>query len=247
MTKSSGIGDNLYIQGVDVSGDTGSIQTIRAGRAVLDVTAINASGVERITGRSDGEIAFNTWFNDAAGESWQTLKALPTTNVIVTYCRGTTLGNPAAGLVAKQINHDGTEGADGSLAWTAQCLAAAGTPLEWGTQITAGKVTHASATNSTGEVTAQSTLGGIGYLQVFSVATGTPTFVLQHSSDTTNGTDGTWSNALVFTTTAAGAERSTVTGTIQKGLRIRTFGTFTNAVFEVFFRRGIVGDDVSLA
>lgn len=256
MAKQSGLGDQLYVQGVDLSGDVGSVGAVVTRRAALhDVTGINATAVERITGLGDGEISFNSWFNDGgaanraagAGSSFVALSALPTTDVYAMYCRGSTLSAPAAGLQAKQVNHDPTMPQGGPLAMTTQVLGAAGYPLEWGNLVTAGKITHASASTTTGEVGTSSALGAIGYLQVFSVATGTPTFVVQTSSDTTNGVDGTWANAIVFATTAAGAERKTVTGTVDKGLRVRTFGTFTNAVFAVMVRRGEAGDDVSLA
>lgn len=259
MAKQSGLGDNLYVHGIDASGDVGAVNTISGKKALFDVTAINASAPERIGALGDGEISWNAFFNDgaaanraaAAGSTFYQFSSLPTTDIVVTYNRGTTLGNPAACLSAKQINHDATRGADGSLMFTVQSLASAGSPLDWCKQVTAGKITHSSASTSTGYIdTAGTTSGGVGYLQFFSRATGTPTFVIQHSSDTTNGTDGVWATLLTFTGTGgatAFGERKEVTGTVNKGIRAQTTGTFTNAVFAMAFRRGTTVDDKSLA
>jgi len=259
MAKSNGLGDNLFVHGIDASGDVGAVNTIAGRKAVLDVTAINASAVERIGALGDGEISWNAFWNDgaaasraaAAGSTFYQFSSLPTTDIVVTYCRGTTLGNPAACLSAKQVNYDPTRGNDASLMATIQALASAGSPLDWCKQVTAGKVTHASATTSTGYVdTAGTTAGGVGYLQYFSRSSGTPTFIIQHSSDTTDGTDGTWATLLTFAVTggtAAFGERKEVTGTVNKGIRAQTTGTFSNAIFAMAFRRGTTVDDKSLA
>lgn len=259
MSKQSGLGDKLFLQGLDLSGDVGSIQTIGAKRASLDVTGIDQSAYHRVLGLADGEISFASWFNDAGGSNragaaastFYALSALPTTDLYALYCRGASLGGVCAHLIAQQMNHDGNRGADGGFPLSVQLLARAGSPLEFGTQISTGQVTKASTGASTlGEVTAQTTYGGVGFLQYFSRSSGTPTFLIESSSDTTNGVDGTWGTLLTFAGTGGATpfgERKTVTGTIPKGLRWKVTGTFTNAVFAIGFRRGTAQDDVSLA
>src|SRR4249920_1025095 len=114
MAKTSGLGDNLYVGGYDLSGDIGAVDTISGPINPLDVTAINGSAYGRIGGLRDGLIEFTSFFNTAAGQAHPRLSLLPTADTQLTYARGTTLNNPAACLVAKQVNYDPTRGTDGS-------------------------------------------------------------------------------------------------------------------------------------
>lgn len=258
MAKQSGLGDRLFYNGVDVSGDVSALDSIATPKASFDVTSIQSSAMERITGRTDGKLSFSSFFNDggaadrtgAAGSTFATLSALPTSDVAVMYCRGTATGNPMAFVIGKQMDYPVTLGADGSLTFKTDVEASAGTTVEWGTQITGGKVTHASAGSSVGEVSAaKTTYGGVGFLQFFSKASGTPTFVLEDSADTTNGSDGTWGTLLTFSGTGGATpfgERKTVSGDVEKGVRATTTGTFTNAVFAIGLRRGTQHDEVAL-
>src|SRR3972149_4985663 len=75
MAKSAGLAESLFVSGVDISGDVGSVDTISARSGVLDVTAIDKAAHERILSHTDGEITFNHFFNDAAGQEFATLKA----------------------------------------------------------------------------------------------------------------------------------------------------------------------------
>lgn len=149
MAKQSGLGDNFYVSGVDLSGDTASLGEIGGGIAQIDVTGINKSAYERIGGVRDGRMEWVSHFNDASGQAHPTLSSLPTTDRILTYCRGTSLGNPAASLVAKQLNYDPTRDNDGKLTFAVRAEGNA-YGLEWGKQLTAGKRTDTTATNGTG-------------------------------------------------------------------------------------------------
>lgn len=252
MSKDSGLGDQLYVSGYDLSGDVGSLSRIACPRPTLPATGISSSARERLQGLSDGEIAFNTYFNDADDAEHEVLKASAAIEYVM-YFRGTTLGNPAAMLVALQTNYDWARNQDGSLLGTVQALskgAIGASPLnkglEWGTMITAGKITHASATSTTGEVTAQTTAGYAAQLQIFSLASGTPTITIEDSSDTTTGADGTWATLEAFSINSAQtSERIEGTGTVDKGLRLTTTGVFTNLVFAVALRRGLAVDSVA--
>lgn len=149
MAKASGLGDNAYVGGVDLSGDISALTKIGGGPALLDVTGIDKSAIERIGGLFSGEISFAAWFNAASSQEHAALSPLPTTNVDVLYARGTTLGNPAAFLRGKQVNYDMTRGASGELSEVVQALSNA-YPLFWGVLLTAGKRTDTAATNGTG-------------------------------------------------------------------------------------------------
>src|SRR5262249_53522441 len=112
MAKTSGLGDNAYIDGTDLSGDTASLGSIHGGPAAIDVTGINKSAYERLGGLRDGGISWVSYFSPTGAPP--KLSALPTADVVVSYFRGTAVGNPAASVNAKQVNYDPTRGQDGS-------------------------------------------------------------------------------------------------------------------------------------
>lgn len=236
MTKQSGLGDNLYVAQFDLSGDAGALSRIATPRAALPVTGINKSAMERIYGRRDGALAFTTFFNDASGAAHPALSILPTTNRVLTYCRGTSAGAPAASMVAKQLGYDGEEGDDGSLSFAVEAEAN-GFGLEWGNLHTAGKITHASAGSETSvDGGAASSFGLQAYLHIFSLGSGTPTIKIQESSHATGSGDAFADvTGGAFSIQAVGAERiATATDlAVERYLRVTTTGTFTNLVFAV--------------
>lgn len=247
MAKAAFLGQRFFIHGYDLSGDVGAISNAAAPRTEQVATGLDKTAIERLLTRADGSLEWVVFFNDAAGQEHVGLKGLVATDRIVIWGLSINLSDPVACLVAKQVNYDWAKNADGSMEGRVQALAN-GTPLEWCKNLTAGKITHASATSSTGEVDAQTTQGLVAYLVIFSLGSGTPTILVEHSADTTNGIDGTWSTKITFASQAALlGERITATGTVEKGLRVTTTGTFTNLVFAVAFRRGTAQDDVSLA
>lgn len=235
MAKQSGLGDQLYINGIDISGDIGSLSNIHGGMTTLDVTDITQSAVNRIGGIRDGGMVFNSWMNDSLGQAHKTLRALPTADALVSYLRGTGIGSPIATLAAKQINYDGTRGADGSLTWVTDAQGQ-GFGLEWGQQLTAGKRTDATATSpATGlDTVASASFGLQAYLHVFAFTGTSVTVTLQDSAD--NATFAAIGGGVSFVAaTAVGAQRlATVnTQTVRRYVRAITTGTFTNAVFAV--------------
>ena len=257
MAKSSGLGSKFFVSGYDISGDAGAITRIGCPMPVLDVTGIDSpGGRERVQGPADGEISFNVWFNDASGQEHDVLKAKGAVEYLLASIGGAQ-GNPAAMLVGLQLNYDWTRNQDGSLQGTVQALSKgniSGTitdyGLEWGTGIIGGTDTLTSPAGAgdqtVGEVTAQSTAGAAIQLQVISLASGTPTFIIQDSSDTTTGSDGSWATLKTATIQAANtAERLTVAGTVEKGLRVSGTGTYTNAVIACGVRRGTSRDRVA--
>ena len=240
MAKQTGLGDLLVLDGVDLSGDVGAVQKLSQASPALDMTAINATGHQRIHGEIDGEISFDSFFNDATGQQHLTLRTKPATDRIACYLKGSTLGNAAAALVAKQINYDWSRPIDGSLNTTVQCLANKN-GLDYCIQLTAGKRTDSSATNGTGvDGGAASALGVAAYLQMIAFTGRSVTVALEESSDDASGdpyaavTGGAFAAA-----SAVGAERI-VTGltlAVEQWLRVVTTGTFLNAVFSVVATR----------
>lgn len=244
MSKQSGLGDYLYIGGYDASGDIGAVNRVGGGPAALDVTAINKSAMERIGGLRDGGIDYTAFFNPAIGGTHTKLTALPTTDVLMTYVRGATLGGPVANCYAKQLNHDGTRGDDGAFTFAGSTQSSAGYGLEWCEGLTAGRRTDTAATNgpTVDLLTGPTAFGLQAYLHVFSLTGTSVTVTIEHSADGLS-----WSAlpGAAFTAVAAAPAAQRVqtgrTQTVQRYLRAITTGTFTSAVFAVSAARNSVG------
>src|SRR4249919_1428558 len=237
MAKQSGLGDNFYIGGYNLSGDVGSLGNISTPRGVFEDTAISSSAMERLQLLADGQVEFTTFFNDATSQEHDALKALPTTDTSVFYFRGTTLGNAAAAMTAKQINYDGNRAADGGFTFTVQAQGNS-YGLEWGQMLTAGIRTDTTATASSGaasvDTAASASFGIQAYLQVFSFSGTSCTVRIQDSADNSSFANISGLNAF---TAATGRtfERiaSTNTTTVRRYLAVTTSGTFSSCAFAV--------------
>lgn len=146
MSKTSGLGSHFFVGGYDLSGDTSALDQIRGGPALLDMTSIVKFAHERIGGLRDGSMQFTTFFNNGPGAAHAALSPLPTADVIQSAMIGSTLGNPAASLNAKQIGYDPTRDTSGNLTEKTQGQGN-GFGLEWGVALTAGPRTDTTATN----------------------------------------------------------------------------------------------------
>lgn len=237
MAKESGLGDLFFIDGVDLSGDVGALQRIANPSNLLPLTGIDKSAHERILGLYDGEMAFNSWFNDAASQQHLTLRAKGSgADRIAAWFHGSGIGESAAGLVAKQINYDWNRGADGSLEGSIQCLGN-GYGLDWCDQLTAGKRTDTGATNGSSLDNAAATaLGLAAYLQVFSFTGTSMTATIQESSDNGGGDAFAAVTGGAFAAVSAvGAQRivTSLTLAVERYLRVVTTGTFNPCTFAV--------------
>jgi hypothetical protein len=246
MAKKSGLGQQIFVHGYDLSGDVAAINNASSPRGVLDTTALNAPAHERILGLSDGSLGVSSWFNDATEQEHAAFSGLPTTDRIVMWVFGATRGDVSACLVAKQLNYDASRGDDGSLSFTIDTQATTGVPLLWGNTLTTGKETHSSATTSTSRDDGATTgYGLVGILSVTDVDSGTVTVSIQQSADNV-----TFANILSFVAVSAAAaptaQRLPLSGAILRYLRVSTTGTFSNADFCMVTRRGTAQDDDSL-
>lgn len=188
MTKISGLGQNFYIAGYNLSGDVGSITRCACPMTPLDVTAIDKSAYERIGGQRDGVLDWECWFNDAALQEHAALKNPAITDRIVTWTTGTSIGSSVASMVAKQTNYDMTREQNGSLHFSVSAIAN-GYAMEWGKMGTAGVRTDTGATagSALDSGAATTNFGLQAYLHVFSFTGTDATIKLQESSD--NGAD----------------------------------------------------------
>lgn len=246
MAKQSGLGDNLYLDGYDFSGDIGSLKAISGGPKAWEVPGIDVLGQERIGLTRDGKIDFTAYFNPSVNRAHSRLSLLPTTDVHAMYARGTALGNAAACLISKQVNYDPSRGNDGSLTIDTSLLANA-FGLEWGVQLTAGKRTDTVATNGTGVdlTTVSTSFGWQAYLQVFAFTGTSVTVTIQDSAD--NAAFANVTGAAFTAATGITKERlasASPTATVRRYLRAITSGTFSSATFAVMFVRN---ESVSVA
>jgi hypothetical protein len=241
MTKRSGLNTRFYVGGYDLSGDTQTLRTVASPVALLDVTDITESAFERLPGLRSGEMGWSSFFNSDAGRAHPVLSALPTTDVVMTYGVGTTLGDPAASMVAKQIGYDGARPTDGSLLFSVDGQSTAGRSLVWGVQLTAGLRTDTAPTNGTGvDLTTVSTaFGWLAHLHVTAVTGTSVTVSLEDSDD--DITYAALAGGASFTAaTGVGAQQlasATSISVVRQYVRAVTTGTFNPATFVVNFTR----------
>lgn len=228
MAKSTGLGDNFYVDGVDLSGDVGSLSRVGGGNTPLEVTGINKHGFERKGGLRDGGIEWSSWFNPTGAHL--ELSTLPRSDRVASYLRGTVRGGQAASCVAKQINYDPTRNADGSLTIAVQALANK-SGLEWGRSLTTAveSMAAAGALASVGHA-ATTNFGLQAYLHVFAFTGTSATVAIQHSDD--DGAVDPYADVTgaVFTAaTGVGAERVETARnlSVKRFLRVNVTGTFT--------------------
>lgn len=240
MAKESGLGDALFIDGRDLSGDVGSLGNVGGGPATLDVTGMDKYAFERIGALRQGTLEYTAFFNNAVDQAHATLSTLPYGDRISTYCRGTVIGNAAACLVSKQIDYAPTRGTDGAFTM-AGSHQSNGYGLEWGELLTAGKRVDTTATNGTSwDGAASSAFGLQAYLHVFAL-TGTNVVVtLEDSAD--NSSFAAITAGAFTSATAVGVQRIQTgrTATVRRYVRAVTTGTFTSATFAVVLVRNAV-------
>jgi len=242
VPKSSGLGQNLYVAGVDVSGDIGSLQSVHGGPAALDTTGIDKRAFERIGGVRDGGLAYTAFFNDALAHL--ALRGLPTADVHLMYVMATSVGGAAACAVVKQLDYPANRAAGGALTFAVPNVGSGfGLEMMGGGgdgMLTAGKRTDAAPTNGTSiDYGAVSTLfGASAYAQVFSLTGTNVILTVQDSADNAAFAAVT---GLAFTsvTAAPATERlQTAAGaTIRRYVRVASSGTFSQAIFAVAFIR----------
>jgi len=246
MAKKTGLGHNFFISGYDLSGDVSAIDNWSTPVESVDVTSISKSGIERLQGRVDLDASFSSFFNDASGQEHIALRNYPATDRNVSWTFGSAVGDVAVGAVAKQVDYPMTRGADGSLTTTVP-MSGNGVIAEWGNLLSAGKITHSSATTvASKDDSASTSAGASAMIQSMSLSSGTATVKIQHSAN-----DSSWADLITFTNVASASdsgrtsERKTVSGTVNRYLRIITSGTFSALVFVIHYRRGTAQDRVA--
>jgi hypothetical protein len=150
---------------------------------------------------------------------------------------GGTVGDAGAALIGKQINYDGARTADGGLNFSVSVQGNA-TPVEWGVSLTTGKATTGAASFASVDQSASSSSGATGYIQAFSIASGTATIKIQESAN-----DSSWSDLIAFSNvTGRATERVTMSGSVARYIRVTVTGSISSLVLAVLFRRGDASD-----
>lgn len=235
MSKTTGLGDNMYVGGTNLSGDVGSISQIGGGPAVIEMPGIDVYAQERYGTVRSGRVQWVSWFNPTRAHP--VLSALPTADTLVTYCRGTTLGAPAACCIGRQLNYDATRGADASLNFALD-VQSDGYGLEWGVQLAAGPRVDAGPTDGGSvDLGAAGAFGAQFYLQVLDLDGTDVTVTIEQSSDDGVGDAFAAVTGGAFTAvTAAPAWQRIQTArdqAVERYLRAVTTGTFTTATISV--------------
>jgi len=242
MAKTTGLGNRFYYQGVDVSGDVCAIKALASPMAPIEKTGINQSAYQRVGGLRDGNMEFKSHFNAVAAGSFQTIKTLPTTDVVLTWALSATAGDPCASMVAKLVTTDYERDDEGDFTYEVQAQAN-GYGLDWGTQMTAGLRTESAATNGAAVDfgTGSTAFGLQAFVHVTALSSGTPTIKLQESSDD-DGDPDTWADVTggtfgVVTAPSAARIETSRTQTVERYLRVVTTGTFSGLSFWVGVNR----------
>ena len=237
MAKSAGLAQKLFHGVYDISGDVGAITNWSTPVAVLDVTGIDKSATERLQGLVSGEVGFTAYFNDASGAAHAALRA-PTAGAPVTWCFGSTVGDTAGMFQGEGLDYSPTRGNDGALTFDVTMDTYTTLPV-WGVMLTPGLKTDTGAANgATLDQAAQTTAGAEAQLHVTAFTGSNFTATIQDSS---NGSS--WGTLVAFTqVTDVGSERVTITGTVDRYVRVISAGTFNPVNFAVSFRRGAATD-----
>jgi hypothetical protein len=235
--KTTGLGNYLYVNGVDLSGDTNSIAKLYGGPSAQDMTGINKSAYERQAGLRDGGLSWVSYFNPT--NAHPLLSALPTADVIGMINFTQAIGAAGAGIVAKQIDYPGGRENNGAFKFSVEAQGN-GFGLEFGDQITAGKRSDTVATNGAsidyGATIATTNFGLQLYAQLFSFTGTSVTLKVQSSTDDAAGdafADVTGATTGALSAIGAARVATGATAAVERYLRLVSTGTFSEATFAV--------------
>jgi hypothetical protein len=258
MAKRSSLGGKFFLNGIDLSGDVGAVDSMGSPRELYDVTSVCKSATERIAGKADINISYTGFFNDATSQLHLTNRALGAAAAAqdILYAVAGAIGDPAfMAACVRQVDYAPTRGADGSLTIAITAQGAGGFAPEWGIMLTAGLASQCcdaalasinNATSGEGCSPTSTCLGIAAHLHVASITGGSSSFtaIVQQSSD--NGSSDAFGTKLSMTTVAQASaptsERKSASGATEQYLRVLTTGCWTNAKFAIGVRRGAACD-----
>lgn len=237
MAKEHGLGNALYIGGIDVSGEarnwdvTSPVQT-------LDVTGIRKLAPERIWGLKSAAFKWNSHL-DPLSLGYLSLSLLPRTDGLITLAHRETIGAPAMSVTAKQLGYDPVRDDKGQVVFTVDADSNEAF-ADWGVMATAGLRVDTTATNGPGVDHGAVPLNPTGlqaYLHVAAFTGTSVTIKLQQSSD--DGVGDAYADVVggsFGAISAAPQALRLVTArnqAVERYVRVVTSGTFTSATFAV--------------
>lgn len=241
MAKTSGLGDDFFIDGWHIGGDIQSL-VINGGPAALDLTDITQSAHGRAGGIRAGAIKVVSFHDNAltgvVTSEHNAFSTLQTVDQVATYCRGQAIGNPAACCNAKQVNYDPTRAADGMLTFAVD-NEGDGFGTEWGIQLTNGLRTDTAATNGASNDfgAASNSFGAQAYLQATALTGTDVTVTLQDSADNSTFANITGGAFPQITGALPNSFRIATANNLQIRRFVRaittTIGGFTSFAFQV--------------
>jgi len=244
MPKRTGLGDKLYFDGYDISGDVGAIQGINQSQGLQDQTGLDKFAMERKGLLKTAAIQFNNFFNanddlEVGAVSTEVLKQLEASDHQVIYLKyPQAQGSNACCLVVKKASYGLSRGQDGSLLGDFSAEGN-GFPAEWGRLLTDEAQVTTGAEDLTGlDGVAGTSNGWAAYLQVLDFDGTNITFTLEESSD--NGGDAyaaVTNGAFTQVTTGPAFERIDDDGALERYVRVAITGTFTTCTFVIVLVR----------
>lgn len=237
MAIRGGLGQAFFFGGYDVSGDVGSIDTMSQPRTFMEIPAVNIVGTRRLGLLSSAQLGYSFWFNDATDAMHEAIKTAPTGDEHAMLAFNATpstsvqIGDIAICVRGKRTNTGFSRSADGSFSGTVNIDGSGEGAMMVGHMLTTGNQLFASAADNASydqwdTATAESLLFGIEICHQFFDApdSGSPTAIIEDSSD-----DSAWATLLSLGVISARATgRNTVTGNVDRYIRLSVTGTFTN-------------------
>ena len=135
MAKLTALGMSLAVDDAGgtlrtITNDVGNF-SMNQGRAEIDVSGLDVSGMERLLGRADTSISLSGFYNPGANLSHAVFSTVlsqagtVTRTVQIGYSSGTVIGEFIL------VDYNQSVGADGSHPWTADLHATGGTVATW--------------------------------------------------------------------------------------------------------------------
>lgn len=237
MAKQTGLGQALYIGGVDVSSEARQWD-VSSPLQTLDTTGLRSLANERIGGQKAAAFKWTSHF-DPVSAGYAALSALPTGDKVVSMCHRETIGEPVMNLVTKLIDYGPTRDDKGQVLFAVDTVTNDAF-ADWGVLATPGQRVDTAATNGAGVdlgAAPPHTFGLQAYVQVVAFTGTNITVKLQGSSDDGVGdayADIVGGGFTAVTAAPAAQKIATARGlSVERYVRVATTGTFTSCTFLV--------------
>lgn len=238
MSARKGLYLNFWVDGYKLTPYSSNVE-VETTADEIEAGAYDVAVKGYLNGRMDGLISWQGFFNKATAGSHAAMAGVATNKTAgVAYGNNASpgVGDIACAMPVHQSNYKVNSELDGVIVAEAQ-MKCRGTALEWGHLLANVSAVTASADLTSVDQAAGSSDGAAAYLFLTGVSAGdTLTVKVQDSPD-----NSTWTDLITFTLngSAIGAERATVSGTVDRYVRVSytISGTLPSFDFAVIFRR----------